>query len=115
MTAVAHAPLRLVTCRQGCPADSRRAHHDRLLRVDRDPDALLELVELAVTWHELDYSHETLVPPSEWSAFVERHDWERPDRAGAAFMLALDIVHRGARRARPARSGPATMFDVVPG
>ena len=114
MTAVAHAPLRLVTCRQGCPVDSRRAHHDRLLRIDRDPDALLELVELAVTWHELDYSHETLVPPSEWSAFAERHRWEHPDRAGAAFMLALDIVHRGAHRTRPARSGPATMFDVVP-
>jgi hypothetical protein len=30
-------------------------------------------------------------------------------------MLALDIVHRDAHRARPARSGPATMFDVEPG
>ena len=56
MTAAVHVPLRLVTCRGICPTGPTRAHHDRLLTIDTDEDALLELMDLAVTWHELDYS-----------------------------------------------------------
>lgn len=96
MTAVAAAPLRLVTCRCACPAGPTRAHHDRLLTVDSDVSVLLELMELAVTWHELDYSAAPVVPPSEWVDFAERHVWVRPERAEAAFILALDVLRRSA-------------------
>lgn len=96
MTAVAPVPLRLVTCRDACPGGPGRAHHDRLLSVDTDPAVLLELMELAVTWHELDYSGAAVVPPEQWERFAERHVWEWPERADSAFTLALDIVRRGA-------------------
>jgi hypothetical protein len=100
MTAAVHVPLRLVTCRGICPAGPTRAHHDRLLTIDTDEDALLELMDLAVTWHELDYSERPVVGPQEWETFAERHTWARPDRAEWAFMLAADIVRRGRSRDR---------------
>lgn len=106
MTA-AHASLRLVTCRGACPAGPSRAHHDRLLAVDTDHDALLELVELAVTWHELDYSGASVVAPPQWETFAQRHRWTHPDRAEQAFLLANDIVRRGAARASGA--GPTML------
>ncbi len=94
MTA-AHARIRC--CRDRTVA----AHHDRLLRVDVDVDALLELLEMAVTWHELDYGPCAVVGPAAWSTFVEDHEWTRRDRAEQAFALAVDIVGRGAAGAPP--------------
>jgi hypothetical protein len=50
----AHAHL---LCCRDCPtALEHAAHHDRLLCVDVDPGELLALLEMAVTWHELDWS-----------------------------------------------------------
>lgn len=98
MTAVAPPSLRLVPCRGTCPSGPSRAHHDRLLAVDTDPDVLLELVQLAVTWHELDYTAEAVVPPAEWETFAQRHHWAYPERAEMAFMLASDIVNRDGAR-----------------
>ncbi|MBW0089456.1 hypothetical protein I4I73_10730 [Pseudonocardia sp. KRD-184] len=114
MTAAVHAPLRLVPCRDACPGGARRAHHDRLLTVDTDTDALLELIELAVTWHELEHPRERLVGPQEWATFAERHHWADPDRAERAFVLAADIVDRHAPALR-ARAGRTTMLDLITG
>lgn len=113
MTAAAHAPLRLVTCRDVCPAGPRRAHHDRLLAVGTDLDAALELIELAVTWHELEHPREALVGPAEWETFAQRHLWARPERAEQVFLLAVDIATRGAPRTRS--TGRMTMLDLVTG
>jgi hypothetical protein len=113
MTAVSRAPLRLVTCRSACPAGPSRAHHDRLLAVDTDPVALLELIELAVTWHELDYSVTTMVGPAEWETFAQRHRWSCPEQAEQAFLLATDIVARGAPRTPV--SARVTMLDTITG
>jgi len=107
MTAAASAPLRLVTCRADCPGGSGLPHHDRLLAVDTDTSVLLELIEIAVTWHELDYSDAEVVPPSEWEQFAQRHRWARPERAEWAFLLAADIVRNG----RP-RGGKAPLRSV---
>jgi hypothetical protein len=71
-------------------------HHDRLLRVDTDSEALLELIELAVTWGELDYSSQPLVDPREWPTFADRHRWTVPENADLAFNLAMDILNRHA-------------------
>lgn len=104
MTTVAPVPTRL-SCRGGaCGASTYREHHDRLLTVDTDPDALLGLIELAVTWHELDYSTEPVVGPRQWPTFVDRHHWMLPERAAWAFELAVDIVGRRAVGAPPAES-----------
>ncbi len=93
---VTQHPVRLSSCRGGCSAAAHRGHHDRLLSVDTDPDVLLELMELAVTWHELDYTGESVVGPAEWHTFAERHHWVFPERAGWAFALAVDVVGRRA-------------------
>lgn len=80
-------------CCHDCPAAATHAaHHDRLLLVDMDADELLALLEMAVTWHELDYSDADVVGPAGWQTFAELHSWTHPDRAQRAFSLALDIV-----------------------
>lgn len=94
MTTVAPVPTRFETCGGGCVATPYRDHHDQLLTVDTDPDTLLALIELAVTWHELDYSVEPVVGPHEWLTFAARHRWVLPERAEWAFALAVDIVGR---------------------
>lgn len=77
------------------------AHHDRLLEVDRDPEAVLDLMELAVTWGELDYSDVDVIGPSHWLEFGARHSWRDPGKAMRAFELADDIA-----RARTLNGAP---------
>ncbi|NMI01326.1 hypothetical protein [Pseudonocardia acidicola] len=116
MTTVAHAPIRLMTCRGECPAAARYpAHHDRLLTIDTDLEELLALLELAVTWHELDYSDTPVLGPDAWFRFAELHSWTFPERAERAFSLALDIVGRGAAGPPPEGVGPslASVIDFV--
>jgi hypothetical protein len=91
----AYARPRLVTCSRECAAATRFPdHHDRLLAVDTDMDVLLELIDIAVTWHELDYSESGLVGPDGWLDFAENHDWRFPDRAYRALALASDVARR---------------------
>lgn len=114
MTTVAPVPVRPASCGGGCVVAEHREHHDRLLAVDTDPDALLGLIELAVTWHELDYSAEPVVGPWDWMTFADRHEWVFPDRAAWAFALAVDIVGRRAAGAPPAGIG-GVVLDLVRG
>lgn len=86
-------------------------HHDRLLTVDTDTDELLALLEMAVTWHELDYSECDVVGPPAWSTFAQNHAWTHPERAERAFSLAVDIVGRGI--AGPAEPVLATVIGLV--
>lgn len=84
----------------GCrPSRRRGAHHDRLLAVESDPDALVDLFELAVTWGELDYSEADVLPPESWIDFAVEHRWRRPDRMARVFALATDIALRAPRPA----------------
>jgi hypothetical protein len=85
------------------------AHHDRLLTVDTDPEVLLELLEIAVTWHELDYSEAPLVGPEHWLSFADEHVWTLPERAQRAFSLAVDIVGRRVVGPPP----EASLADVI--
>jgi hypothetical protein len=118
MTAAVYSPLRLVTCRGACPIGPDRDHHDRLLSIDTDMDVVLELMDLAVTWHELEHPRALLVGPEEWETFAQRHLWAHPDRAEQAFMLAVDIAAKGAAKGAPkvrpaAVAGRMTMLDLV--
>lgn len=86
-------------CRAGCAVEpALRHHHDRLLTVESDVGELLELIELAVTWDELDYSGAGVVPPWKWLDFAACHEWRDPDRAARIFSLATDIALRPGRR-----------------
>lgn len=101
-----HQPrLARIACHAGCRADpARRVHHDRLLAVEYDQEVVLELFDLAVTWHELEYDDE-MVAPTRWLEFAERHRWQDPERVARIFDLATDI----AMRARPAAPNMATL------
>jgi hypothetical protein len=110
----AYAPLRLSCCRGECDVAIRhRAHHDRLLAVDTDAEALLDLLEIAVTWHELDYSEADLAAPEHWLTFAEQHAWADPDRAARIFSLAVDIVGRQATGPPPELSRDPSLAQVI--
>ena len=80
-------------CRGRCEfRDRAQWHHDRLLAILSDPDELLELLELAVTWAELDYSSRPVIPPHRWTSFVNSHNWPDPQRAERIFSLATDVA-----------------------
>ena len=104
-SATSRGPVR-ATCAPGCrPAPAHRAHHDRLLCVEHDADAVLDLMELALTWYELEYDPSTLLGPEQWTGLVAAHHWADADRVERIFGLALDV----AARSRPALRmvGPA--------
>jgi hypothetical protein len=107
---IAQARPRSFTCRGRCSVAARHAeHHDRLLTLDTDLDTLLELFEIAVTWHELDYSNADVIGPSDWLTFADTHTWRFPDRAARALSLAVDIAAR-----RPDGPDPrAPLADVI--
>jgi hypothetical protein len=75
-------------------------HHDRLLNVEADVVTTLELMELATTWEEIDYSGESVIPPCDWMDFAAAHNWRNPELAFRLFSLAIDV----ARRPEPAMS-----------
>ena len=64
--------------RCGCRFEQHApAHHRRLVSLEREPmTALVELIEMAATWHEIEYGEsEPVIPPDEWIAFAEDHAW----------------------------------------
>jgi hypothetical protein len=75
-------------------------HHARLAAIEHDQDAVLDLMELALTWPELEYSEKSTIPPESWMAFLESHRWTDPDRAERIFSLATDIVMTAKRASR---------------
>jgi hypothetical protein len=92
-------PIAAARCRRGCPfRGATRDHHDRLLQVDWDHARLMELMELAVTWGELEYG-EAVIPPDRWMDFVGVHRWHDADQAERILLMASDV----ALRATPVR------------
>jgi hypothetical protein len=108
---VDHHPPVPAACRDTCTvATGTEWHHARLTRVEDDQDALLELLELAITWHELEYTESAVVAPDRWMAFVEDHHWTDPDRVERIFSLATDVVmiaELAVRQRAGAPGGPA--------
>ncbi|GAA4755893.1 hypothetical protein [Actinomycetospora chibensis] len=97
-----------------CRPDRRtRIHHDRLLRVEDDPDEVIELLELAVTWGELDYSESDVVPPEAWIDFAAGHRWRHPERVLRLFSVAADVALRGPHLAPDHVPAPCTGVDAV--
>jgi hypothetical protein len=82
-------------------------HHDLLVQVDAEVVMAVELLELATTWEELDYSGEAVIPPSEWLDFAAIHDWRDRDLAERLFSVAIDMVSRGSQPALVARARAA--------
>ena len=61
-----------------------RVHHYQLLRVLSDAESMLDLIEFAVTWGELDYSERAVIPPNRWVEFAHAHSWTDADLAERA-------------------------------
>lgn len=81
-------------------------HHDRLLHLEDDGIyGASELLELALTWDELDYSSRALIVPEDWLAFVAAHRWRDPRAVEELVTIALDCVRRGRRSVRPRLHG----------
>ncbi|WP_385907759.1 hypothetical protein [Terrabacter sp. GCM10028922] len=96
----ASAQPRSETCRGLCEFGGLTEwHHDRLLVIVGDPDGLLELIEIAVTWAELDYSRQPLIPPHRWMSFLDSHHWSDPQRAERIFSIATDVAMTATRAA----------------
>jgi hypothetical protein len=101
-------PVCRTACRDTCAVDTATEwHHARLTRVEDDQDALLELLELAITWHELEYAESGIVTPDRWMAFVESHRWTDPERVERIFSLATDVVMMAELAVRQRPGGPA--------
>ena len=108
-------PLTRLACHGQCRSDPQRQdHHNRLLRVETDPDALVDLFETAVTWAELEYPAETTIPPHEWLEFAARHRWQDPDRMQRIFGLATDIAMRAAPAVPEVALGMAAGSGICP-
>lgn len=91
--------VRIPTC---CTSyrHSHPEHHDRLLQVETDGIyGATELMELAVTWEELDYSDLPVIAPDHWPDFVDAHPWH--DRQAVAKLVELALAGRRARPPRP--------------
>lgn len=88
-----------IRCGDHCAFGGRlAAHHDRLLTVENDLQALLELMELAVTWGELDYSNADVVAPALWAEFCAQHSWHDTTTMTRVFELATDVAMQSQMR-----------------
>lgn len=92
----------------GCRFEqSAPAHHRRLVSLEADPMiSLVELIEMAATWNELEYGEiEPVIPPSEWIDFAEAHAWSDGDRVFDALVALASLVPRAhsTASAKPAR------------
>jgi hypothetical protein len=72
-------------------------HHDRLLALEQDPlDSLVELIEIATTWHELEYGLcQPVLSPGAWFDFALSHSWKDPSRI-SDLMIALSSISQPA-------------------
>ena len=83
-------------------------HHDRMLMLEADPfDTLVELVEIAATWEEVEYDENNAVlAPCHWLDFADQHSWNDPNRV---YELMLALV--SAARPRLPSSGVLAIND----
>ena len=72
------------------------AHHRRLVSLEAQPMmSLVELIEMAATWGEIEYGEaEPVIPPSEWIDFAEAHAWADGDRVFDALVALSSLVPR---------------------
>jgi len=92
----------------GCRFEqSAPAHHRRLMSLEAQPmTSLVELIEMAATWGEIEYGEfEPVIPPSEWIDFAEAHAWTDGDRVFDA-LVALASLVPPARSTAGARAVP---------
>lgn len=78
--------------------------------------ALVELIEMAATWDEIEYGEtEPVIPPTEWIAFAEDHAWMDGDRVFDALVALASVAFPSrSRRLAAVTSLQKTAADAVP-
>lgn len=80
-------------------------HHARLVLLEREPLAVIgELIDIAATWGEVEHgADEPVIEPSDWLTFVDKHDWQEPERLHemvlSLWSVTLPCSHDVARTA----------------
>ena len=88
-------PLAAARCLGSCVFREQAPwHHDQLLAASDSVEHAADLLDLAVTWGELDYSGEQLIDPGQWLRFLAAHRWPDHDLAARIFGLAEDVALR---------------------
>lgn len=93
--------------RCGCRFElSAPAHHRRLVSLESEPmTSLVELIEMAATWGELEFGEaEPVIPPTEWIEFAETHAWGDAARVFDALVALSSLA--------PVRSPLATVTPL---
>jgi hypothetical protein len=77
-------------------AQNAPGHHRRLVSLEAQPmTSLVELIEMAATWGEIEYGEsEPVIPPSEWIEFAEAHAWADGDRVFDALVALASLAPR---------------------
>lgn len=74
-------------------------HHDELLSVETASfDAVTSIIEMAVTWNEVEYDERPLIDPSEWLDFADAHTWSDPARVTDFFLATISLLPPRPRR-----------------
>jgi hypothetical protein len=104
--------------RCGCRYEQHApAHHRRLVSLEQEPmTALVELIEMAATWDEIEYGEtEPVIPPNEWIAFAEDHAWMDGDRVFDALVALASVAFPArSRRLAPVTPLQKTASGAVP-
>lgn len=93
-----HAPPMELTAESascGCRFEqSAPDHHHRLLALEREPmSSLVELIEMAATWGEIEYGEaEPVIAPSEWIEFAETHAWSDASQVYDALVALASLA-----------------------
>ena len=112
VTSLWHTPSGTRRCRCGVGRELR-AHHDRLLRVERDRDELSALLELALGWAVAPSGADArgTIRPDAWAAFARAHVWADPERVHRLFDLMNELATRP--QARPTSGLGAAPLSVA--
>ncbi|GAB3201192.1 hypothetical protein GCM10027062_22660 [Nocardioides hungaricus] len=98
--------------RCGCRFEqSAPAHHRRLVALEHEPmTSLVELIEMAATWGELEFGEsEPVIAPADWIQFAQEHAWSDADRVFDALVALSSIALSSVA---PARSSLATVTPL---
>ena len=78
-------------------------------------DEITSIIEVAVTWHELDYSDQQMIDPDDWLDFVAEHTWTNPERVLDFFLALRSMVSARSARRELAMVVPLHEGDYEPG
>jgi len=87
--------VNVIPSRCGCRFEQAAPeHHRRLVSLEAEPmAALVELIEMAATWGEIEYGElEPVIGPGDWIEFAQSHAWADDDRVFDALVALSSLA-----------------------